>query len=61
MIHPLHLLSILELKKVRNKGEQLVWGDGDGYFGVADDFNECECDDLESDASCVIVKNIMHD
>ncbi len=60
MIHPFHLLSILELKKVRNKGEQLAWGDGDGCFAVAYDHNECECDDLESDASCVIVKNIMH-
>jgi hypothetical protein len=29
-----------------------VWWDGDGY-GVADDLSECECDDLESDASCV--------
>jgi hypothetical protein len=36
-----------------------VWGDGDGYCGVANDLNECECDDLESDASCVIVRNIM--
>jgi hypothetical protein len=26
VIHPLHLLSILKLRKVRNKGEQLVWG-----------------------------------
>ncbi len=61
VIHPLHLLSILELKKVRNKGEQLVWGDGDGCCGVVDDLSEYECDDLESDASCVIVRSIMHD
>jgi hypothetical protein len=38
-----------------------VWGDGDGYCGVANDLSECECDDLESDASCVIVRDIMHD
>ncbi len=38
-----------------------MWGDGDGYYGVADDLNECECDDLKSDVSCVIVKDVMHD
>jgi len=32
VIHPLHLLSILKLKKVRNKKKQLVWGDGDGCY-----------------------------
>ncbi len=36
-----------------------MWGDGDGYHGVTNDLNECECDDLESDASCVIVRNSM--
>jgi hypothetical protein len=28
---PLHLLSITKVQKVRNKGGELVWGDGDGY------------------------------
>jgi hypothetical protein len=43
---------------VRNKGEDLVWGDGNGYCDVEDDLNEC--DELEIGATCVIVKNIMH-
>jgi hypothetical protein len=55
------LLSIPKLQKVKNRREQFVWGDGDGYCGVANDLNECECDDLESDASCIIVRDIMHD
>ncbi len=38
-----------------------MWGDGDGCCGMANDLSECECDDLENDASCVIVRNIMHD
>jgi hypothetical protein len=51
VIHPFHLLSILELRKVKNRGKQLVWGDADGHCGVVDDFSKCECDDQENDAS----------
>jgi hypothetical protein len=28
---------------------------------VTNDLSECECDDLENDASGVIVRDIMHD
>ncbi len=38
-----------------------MWGDGDGHCGVVDDFSKCECDDLENNASCVVVKDVMHD
>ncbi len=34
-------------------------GAGDGCCRVTNDLSEC--DDIESDASCVIVKNIVHD
>jgi hypothetical protein len=58
--HPLHLLTFSNLRKVRNKGDEVMWGDGDGYYEVGDDMSECECDDLEGGATCVIVKDIMH-
>ncbi len=38
-----------------------MWGDGDRYCGVANDLSECECDDLENNASYVIVRDIMYD
>jgi hypothetical protein len=46
---------------VRNKGEEIVWGDGDGYCDVQDDFSDCECDEFEGGATCVIVRDMMHD
>ncbi len=45
--------------KGENKGEELVWGDGNGYCDVEDDFSECECDELESGAACVTMRYIM--
>jgi hypothetical protein len=56
---PLHLMSILEVRKVKNKGEELVWGNGDGYCDVKDDFNGRECDELESGVACVTMRDIM--
>ncbi len=58
---PLHLLSILELQMVSNRGEEIVWGDGDGYCDVQDDRTNCECGEFEGGATCVIVRDIMHD
>jgi hypothetical protein len=53
-------MSIPEVWKVKNKGEELVWGDGDGYCDVEDDFSECECDELDNGATCVTMRDIMH-
>jgi hypothetical protein len=44
--NPLHLLSILEFRMVRNKGKEIVWGDGDGYCDVRNDLSDCECDEF---------------
>jgi hypothetical protein len=60
-LDPLHLLSIPELQMVRNRGEEIVWGDGDGYCDVQDDLSDCECGKFEGGATCLIVKYIMHD
>jgi hypothetical protein len=59
--NPLHLLSIPKLQMVRNRGKEIVWGDGNGYCNVQDHLNDCECGEFEVGATCVIVKDIMHD
>jgi hypothetical protein len=47
------------LKGKEKRKTTCVGGWKNGYHGVTNDFNECECDDLESDASRVIVRNSM--
>jgi hypothetical protein len=45
--------------KGENKGEELVYEDGNGYCDVEDDFSGCECDELNSGTICVTMRNIM--
>ncbi len=56
---PFHLMSIKELKEVRNKYDHILWGEEGGYCEEGGDENyECE---MESGVDCCTLKDIMHE